>query len=384
MDMFLSGTNRLVETPRLRQRTHPTPHMIDSHIYCTKFSAVDMPLVLDLYINVIKDPREFKHFNWQYFSYTEFNHVFTLLRDKDQLIGLQGMLPIPLYCNGKNIYSGKSENSFLAKNYRGKKLFELLYNFALNDCKKKGMIFVHGFTSAIYVWRNKLNFVVDEGAIKQTWLIVNTKRFWQLNLQSNGNIILNVGKTLFHLIKHFCRINYQNRPNLSGYSLEDELKNSNDIEIFQNKFTQNNPDTYFIQLTVDFYKWRILENPFVKYKKYYFYQGESLEGIAILAEQTGGRWHLSEFSTNNHTIEKQFLSYIIKDLKKINCSILLYTANSKHPVMKKHFFLFKSFSGGPLYIFLPFVLKNIKASGKETINMSNWYVNGLWTEGFNY
>jgi len=103
--------------------------------------------------------------------------VFTVIKDNSKIVGTQGMIPIFLNINEKKHLSGKSENSLLDRNYRGKKLFEKLYEYAMSLCKDKNIFCVWGFTSAGKVWRDKLNFSIYKNIMYSTLLILNLRQF---------------------------------------------------------------------------------------------------------------------------------------------------------------------------------------------------------------
>ena len=64
---------------------------------------------------------------------------FVVLKEKERIVGTQGMVPIYLNVRGTVCLSGKSENSLLGMKFRGSDNFQKMYAFAISQCQLKKM-----------------------------------------------------------------------------------------------------------------------------------------------------------------------------------------------------------------------------------------------------
>jgi len=118
----------------------------------------DVDNIIGFHNKTYSDKRLPEHWRWEYKGNYPELFVFVIIKDKGQVVGTQGMIPICINIFGKSYLSGKSESSLLDHRYRGGTLFQDLYEFGISKCKSNKMYCIWGFTSASGVWKKKLKF----------------------------------------------------------------------------------------------------------------------------------------------------------------------------------------------------------------------------------
>ncbi len=336
--------------------------------------------VIDYLKNVLGHPVNEQIWNWEF--NTNNNTVFTLLKDDKKIIATQSMLPIKLNI-GDDIYStAKSETSYLEAGYRGKKLFEKLYEFAIENIVKKGSVVVWGFTPAVKAWRNNFQFNVHEGLVK--YIEIQTKYYSFSTAQKNSNSFLSVlikyvGKNCLTLIsKTKLLINLSKAKTINVY---DELVNKNDLLYFYKSLREENKKLINIEMNEAYFDWRITKNPAIKYSTKFFYESNKIVGYTVYAINND-RLMIADLTYKN-TIA---LKHIIKYLSNIKGEFtrLYYWGNDSCHLNNNIFSAFEKIGGkrkedkSRNFIYKTFNNQNLNS----LTDLKNWYINGLWTEGF--
>ena len=142
-----------------------------------------------------------KTFDWEYFYDSE-HMVFSVAENEQgEIIATQSFLPYPLIINNQKIITGKSENSFLDSNYRGKGIFENIYSFGVDECSKIGVQIIWGFTALVKLWREKLGFLVDNTLIYEGYFYAGlpSLKYYFSNQSESG--FKKTMKVFFHLFQ---------------------------------------------------------------------------------------------------------------------------------------------------------------------------------------
>lgn len=336
------------------------------------------------------EARTWKDWVWEYKSLYAALSVFTAVKDKGQIIGTQGMIPIYVNIGGKRYLTGKSENSLLSQSHRGGDLFRQLYDYAMGICRARGMYCIWGFTTAAKVWRDKLGFSVCENIVRTYGLILVSGSMRGMSLP--GRVLVS-GAALDLLAKAAYLYSFVPRSlsgfrGLSGrdagkYVLETSIKNISDMNRLYERLKRKYTELIYIEQDEDYVAWRIAKNPHTAYRTYFLYEGDLLRAYCYLNVKRTGFATLTDFTCEESRAGGVLLDYIVGSLPNEKVGLLLFMGNSANPLTADTLHLL----GKVGFLELPpfrqhFVLKNVLCNEPSLHDVRNWYVNGLWTEGY--
>ncbi len=353
------------------------------------FDEKDIHNAISLHNKLWNDNRTIKQWIWEYKSNYPNKFVFTVIEDDGNIIGTQGMIPIYINIKNKKYLSGKSENSLLNPKYRGGNLFQGLYELAMSKCKEKKMQFVWGYTTAVKVMKNKIQFYVYENVMYEYNLIVNLKNNLNNILKSKISIIRKILRLIFYSFQYISsklfsislRLNKKSLDN--KYSISIEPKSFNDIHDLYNRLRIKHPDLIYIDQNKKYIIWRIFNNPNLRYKTYFIYENNKLRGYCYIGINSENNANLSDFTFENFEVGFFLLKKILKDLQDEKIAQISYYGNIKNPLIIKVFKLLKKAGFRKKKGEFSFVLKDISYKNKnQLLNIKNWYLNRLWGEGY--
>ncbi len=310
--------------------------------------------------------------------------VFTYLLDGSKIVATQSMLPINLRLNNKSSQTAKSESSFLDSEYRGKGLFEKLYNFAIDQAKMSGANMIWGFTPAEKVWRKNLKFETFDCMITSS-LRLSGGSFRDIRHKSSSSLkallkyLLLKSKSFRTRYKILIQAN--GRENFTTTSELDWKK----IKFMYDSIIAKHPEIICLQLDPEYLSWRIVNNPNLKYD----YLGicsddNTLIGHCIYSKRDGVV-SISELTCVEKKDILPVLLLLVRQFMISGINEIIYWGNSGNNLNAAIFEVFKALGATERGdINMKFVLKNLNSSyeNKSILDVNNWYLNGLWTEGF--
>lgn len=98
----------------------------------------DEHLIKDLYFQVFNKERSIPDWQWEFLDAPEGPSNIRVIEDKGAIIGHIALIPIRFHYLDKEIVVGKSEDSSLHKDYRGKRLFGKLEHQCFDTAAEKG------------------------------------------------------------------------------------------------------------------------------------------------------------------------------------------------------------------------------------------------------
>jgi len=322
---------------------------------------------------------------WQYEKKEFFNGLY-FIKQKNNYIASQGMIPLNLCVRGKITASAKSETSFLLPEFRNKGIFQDLYFYTMDKSAENGIQIIWGFTELTNLWRNKLKFDVYEGIINESELLINFTLSQSCIWRSKQSFISKAKLTLKSLYA-LTKINKFQKPDKEYSVIEMDKNKLTDIDLVVNLYKMwqiNNPDFVCIQVNKEFLNWRIFNNPIAKYKLIGILKNEILVCIGII-NVTSNKSYLVDFIVPNSADLNDCLCELLLYLKQTNkTSHLIYWASNRNSYSKNIHLFFKT-HGAICYVnnSMNFVIKKKNVSTFENLTLSDFYLNGLWTEGFN-
>jgi hypothetical protein len=136
-----------------------------------------------------------------------------------------------------------------------------------------------------------------------------------------------------------------------------------------------------------YFDWRITNNKSQHYTTKFFYKDNILQGYYIYAQKNCSA-NLTDFTPLNSIVANGMICHLLNELNSAALSELNYFGNIDFEINRSNFSLLQNFGfKTKLTEGMPFVLKNISGNMGHDVFLSeskNWYLNGLWTEGFVY
>ena len=351
--------------------------------------TADINEVISFHNDSTGDKRTPEHWIWEYKSNYPDLSVFTVVEDEGCIGGTQGMIPIYINVKGKRYLSGKSENSLLNPKYRGRTLFQELYEFAMSLSKAKNMHCVWGYTPAVKVWRNKLGFSVYENVMYESILILNLRNALSAILKSRQTVARKIKLSLLTLFSYLYSLIFrlslgsQRQSSKMEFSIEPRLRRPDDLNRLYGRLREKYPDLIHIDQDEKYIMWRIYNNPNIKYKTYFIYEGNSLSGYCYVSTNDKKRAFLTDFTFESVTAGTFLLRVLLSKLRHEEISHLYFSGNVRNPLMVTTFDLLKRFGFLKRVIPTAFVLKNISYKDEDHLyDIKNWYAGGLCTEGY--
>ena len=345
----------------------------------------------DLFNNYYKKERTYYQWNWE-FAKNPYGCTQVVVDDKGHIIGTQALLPSFLNIDGIKVFSAKSEATLLNPLYRGKKLFEQMYNVILKEAKSSGINLIWGFTGATKPFQ-KAGFTVCE-PMSELWLVCS---FWKTficifkekKLGNNLHGILRAiqllgGLTYFRLTSLLRNVNFITRScNLDIRPMD--VFDDNTDKLFD-KFVYDNPDLITIWRSKQYLNWRICQNPYYKHGIIGLYHDNDFVGYVVFAKDVSrGMMLLVDVLVLNRYAGIGF-RILLKEIKRI-CKkdelgyIKFNFVFSGNDYCKKLATVIKKHGFCKLPFFSPTVIKVITDNYKDARDINKWYINSLFTEG---
>jgi hypothetical protein len=110
---------------------------------------------------IYKTNRKIRQWKWEFSSnnYDKKPVPYAVALDNGNVIGTQAFIPIRMIDKDGIYWTAKSEQTLVDPNYRGKKIFEKMYDIFFDYAKKHDFAYIWGFTSAVKPLR-RLDFVI--------------------------------------------------------------------------------------------------------------------------------------------------------------------------------------------------------------------------------
>lgn len=113
-------------------------HVNQSELIYRQFRWGDEALIKDLYYEVFRKKRSIEQWKWEFMRMPEGPSNISVIEDDGQIIGHVALIPIRFQYFDKEIIAGKSEDSSLRKEYRGRNLFGKLEHQCFATAAKRG------------------------------------------------------------------------------------------------------------------------------------------------------------------------------------------------------------------------------------------------------
>lgn len=332
-----------------------------------------------------QESRSSKDWLWEYRGSYPNSSVFVIAKDNGRIIGTQGMIPISLNVRGKRYLTGKSENSLLDKRYRGGTFFQEMYDLTMTKCRERGVCCVWGFTTADKVWRNKLHFSVYENVVQTYALTLLPGGALPDKVKSRVSFAIPVLVWLSYLYSLLRRYTFisSNVRGRKDVVIENRTRTENDLNSLYGRLRLKYSGLIYIEQDSKYLNWRIVNNPRIQYTTYFLYEGALLKAYCYLNIHDKAA-HITDFTCEDITDGAFLLQHVIHDLSKQQAKFVLFLGNVTNHLTAAILGLFKRL--GFLRVGMlqtNFVLQNISCD-ENLSDVKDWYINGLWTEGYEW
>lgn len=220
----------------------------------------ELILANQLYSKVYIKERSLKDFKWEFLEGPIGKAIYVGAFDGSRLIGTQAAIPL-YFVNekGEKILTAKSEDTLLDPEYRGKGLFDKMYEVLFYECKKVGIVSVWGFTYAkkpflklgfeIPFETNNAVMVFNPLSSYNYLISLNPQNKLKDKVKILGLVLLSYFKNIF-----FTR-NSTSENNVLVSSVVDSLLNLQ-FKVLQSSESQS------LMMDADYLRWRLIENPY--------------------------------------------------------------------------------------------------------------------------
>jgi len=318
---------------------------------------------------------------WEYKTYNPERAVTSFAKDGEKIIATQGMIPIYMRIGTETILTGKSESTLLLPEYRGTSIMQELYEYAVDHCINNGMQFIWGLTPAVKAFE-KFGFksYPDIQCMIRPGNISDAIR---LRLEQRSPSWHRIGSIMKLILKHLLL--YKRTPTNhyheeSNHKLRRGITERGCLKLLFDRLALRHKNEIFLNFDQEYLKWRVREHPFISYDEYQVYNQGDLKAFAIVT------LNKRVLSISNLTSEDEkattFLLYrIYEDYYKYSAEFR-FLVNAKdilsiHILNQLNNFGFSA--RGKTNLIVRDLSKN---NNEEIYHISNWHINGLWTEGY--
>ena len=306
----------------------------------------DIQQINDLYHRAYGVVRSNEKFRWEFLEGPAGPSIYVVAVDPatNKVVGTQ--CAIPLYvvnAAGARILTAKSEDTLVDVGYRGRSIFEKMYELLFDECRKAGIVSVWGFTYAVKPFR-KLGFDIPF-ACNFGLIAFNANAFTYLNslkekrpasekLKIAALVVASRIKYLFHL---------------GGQSLK-AYKIIKGVQETLEELTPLSAGAFSLQLDLKFMGWRLRSNPYPNNHLYYSLVDASNRQVASVicshSKNVSYIMHMAFDSKIDHSTKQRFLNAAIKDLSGKTDIVRFWgfthndTGNSEIELLKGSGFIF--------------------------------------------
>jgi hypothetical protein len=328
------------------------------------------------------DNREPGHWIWEYKGCYPDLSVFPVMVEEGRVVGTTGFIPIYVNVAGERVLSGKPENSLVSRDQRGSDIYSDIYAYAKSDAVVKGYQCLWGY-GPLRSASTKVGYTVFLNAIASLGTVIrpfaalkDAQDKKEQGLKKYAREI--VGRLLLWIYGSVRRATTGSSND--KYVLRAELANQADMDDLYRRLRERYPNLIHIDLNERYLEWRIHDNPFCDYKSYFVYRGGQLAAYSFVSRHNT-KAYLTDFTFDDDSSGNFLLSAIVKDLKALNTGVIAFLGNRENPLIKNTFKVLRKWG------FVEFSATNFHVQpfqGKREellLNLENWYMNGIGTEG---
>lgn len=237
----------------------------------------------DFYNKMYHKNRSLEEFYWAFHNTPFGPALYVIALDDGKIIGTNAVIPIELKLDNEVILSGKSEDTLVHPDYRGKEVFKGMYALLFQTCRDRGIQFIWGFTNAKKPF-NRMGFEIPFDA-QQCIAVHAVFKSYNVFRRKHQGLLKNIKYLLFCCVSKVYLVTKM-RKIKSRFKL---VKNNIQIGKLQALIDQRQrqSDWFSIHENSAFVQWRIYQNPYFKVvNTFSYYSEEELVGFVSVATNT--------------------------------------------------------------------------------------------------
>jgi N-acetylglutamate synthase-like GNAT family acetyltransferase len=344
----------------------------------------DYQRINDFHNRIYESKRTIEQFYWEFHNGPFGKSIYVIAEDEDKIVGTNCVIPIELVgSDDQIILSGKSEDTLVDPDYRGRKTFYNIYNFLFEKCKENGIKVIWGFTSAKGPFK-KLGFSIPFDHL-QSIAVNNVFRSYKyissLN-KSNSSIekLKIFGLCFYSKIRLIGKSNTQ-ISNQFDISEEKEIAQGVDHLIHSNVCSLKS--SIAINQNSKFQNWRIYQNPnYHKIHTFGFYDRNNLlKGLIVLNSNPAEVAYVCQTTFHSEISDHQavqMIKYVTKKMFKKGIALIRNWQFDHNPLNKLEIIRYNKANHTHLKRGIGFVWKELNSI---EIEPEMFYLSRISTQG---
>lgn len=274
--------------------------------------------------------RSYDIFKWEFVDAPAGTAIYVVAKDTeavdpDALIGIQCAIPMNFQRpDGTLVLTAKSEDTIVDPNYRGKGIFNKMYDFLFEECSKKGILYIWGFTSAIKPFA-KIGF--DAPFQQQRGLLVLNPIESTKILAKKGNLKRLISAASLSSLSFIKGINHRLINSKSDFRIVHGAIDCSSEEIMRMSYYHNEQAT-FLHHSAGFNKWRLVDSPYsIKYYKLLLKDSKNNQAGELVYSIDMGFAYIEQIITIpsvSNMDKKSFLLNAIKEIRTKNVHMIRF------------------------------------------------------------
>ena len=318
--------------------------MIDLEIRILKQS--DIEEVITFYNSIYQSKRSRSYFNWLFLESPFGPAIYVIAKDKNtnKIIGSQAAIPYQISNYNQDIIkTAKSEDTLIDPDYRGQKISTKMYDLLFQECKRKGIQLIWGF-SALDRPFLRAGFEIPLH-IQQAYFALSakdTKAYFKKKKAPESFIDKIFLYALSQMTILKSRLGIVKKRDLKEFEIiTEQAKNSENIKESYNLLNELD---YTILQNITFQNWRFKHHPNLKSSLSFFLKKESHIYGKIQIDIKGKEASISQFYYDESLKDKivvDFIFEVITKLKSENLIVLSGWCFDKNSSNRKQMSLLK-------------------------------------------
>jgi hypothetical protein len=284
-------------------------------------TEADIDYVNEFYNRNYNATRTKEKFLWEFMGSPSGPAIYVVAIDsnKNLIVGTQCAIPYQIKTAGGTILlTAKSEDTLVDASYRGQRIFERMYELLFEECKKRGIQCIWGFTYAIKPFK-KINFEIPFHS-NFGFIAVNILESYKILISLKGKrsieekvklgLFTTTSWTLFKLKTLF----------LPSFNKLETLVSPHPPHDLNFLLTSENHEAFHLNQNEHFLSWRIHSNPYNKHLHYSLKNSNGLliANIICSIHDMGVAYimQLAFDKTLNKSDRLNFVNYVIRQLSK--------------------------------------------------------------------
>ncbi|MDI1353359.1 MAG: GNAT family N-acetyltransferase [bacterium] len=339
----------------------------------------DTEAINSFYNNVYKSDRDNLKFNWEFNSSPAGPSIYVIAELEKRIVGTQCIIPYNMITSdNKTILSGKSEDTLVAQDQRGKKIFEKMYALLIEECKKKKIECIWGFTYATKPFF-RLGFTVPFKSSMGLMVLNSANAEKYLSSRSSKNSALD--KLKIKGLSYFSKLKGLTLLPNSSVALEVDAQVDALITSNFNYLTQQG--TFGLKLDKEFMDYRISTNPYSS--NYYEVRSREANGLKfsmvyhVSNDNVGYIIHLYASASLKSPELRKILAQSIRQSDLAPCDLIRFWGFDHNPQNATEIKLLKSIGFTFIKRGISFVWLNL--SKESGLDPSNFVISRMASQG---